>query len=439
MTLTNDDAFNAFKAKVDADQEKSQNRGSFTPREYEEIEYAAFSDNQNTKIVRLVGAPPQTLKGDSDAVEFHFAKCKADDGSRIQLRLPVRADDAAHDHIMWQIIDRVTKTEYKDKEKHFVYADYPWFEKVTKAGFTENDFNDYKWTKGWKGQKLIAINCIDRSDSWCADNKHTKVLSKHVAISNKDGKEYKFYDNGVPSYGFITKLSTMIGQYGSWENYDLQIRKTGEMTNPFEIKNASAFKKAGLLSELDQSLTSSIVEGPLTEEELGYTRYNLKNLYRPTSYSKLLKAFGNTIKAIDADLRTNFYDSLKTYADKEKEEMQALSESNNETAALTTTASVQESTAEVQRPIINRETNEQPAAGNLSQEKIAALKGWDSLKESEKQAITDVVLNADGSLKEVIYDDAAGALVGCPTDEGGCGFKSPKTFCSCPVCGVSFV
>jgi flagellar capping protein FliD len=148
-----------------------------------------------------------------------------------------------------------------------------------------------------------------------------------------------------------------------------------------------------------------------------------------------LKAFGNTIKAIDADLRTNFYDSLKTYADKEKEEMQSLSESNNEVAATTNT--VQESAAEVQRPIVNREPKAE--SGKLSPEKIAALKGWDSLKDSEKQAIVDVVLNADGTLKEVIYDDAAGALVGCPTDEGGCGFKSPKTFCSCPVCGVSFV
>ena len=75
-----------------------------------------------------------------------------------------------------------------------------------------------------------------------------------------------------------------------------------------------------------------------------------------------------------------------------------------------------------------------PSSG-LTPEKIALLKGWNGLEESEKELIVDVALKPDGTLDHVVYADSCGNQYPCPTDQGGCGALSPESFKSCPVCG----
>ena len=174
----------------------------------------------------------------TDAHEIFVSRILDDNGNRMKLKLPLHAEDPAHEHIMWRIINKVNEVLWvKDpvtgkSDKKYKYADRPWFEKVNKGGYAPTD-QAYQYSKGWKGQQVIIMNVIDREDNWCKENKHTKLLSKKINVST-DGTEYP--EDGVPSFGFCNELSKIVTTYGSWERYDVQIRRTGQKTSPIEVK-----------------------------------------------------------------------------------------------------------------------------------------------------------------------------------------------------------
>ena len=247
-----------------------------------------------------------------------------------------------------------------------------------------------------------------------------------------DGSIVEYADTGVPSYGFLTKLSELVGKYGSWEKYDIAITKTGEMTSPYVVKNATAFAKCPediARAELGDKLEFVSQEVQLTPEELSYERYNIKNNFKVTSYQKLLSDFGNTIKSIDGDLRTTYYDELKALADKEKAEYDAKKAEDVQVETPSEDTPSEPISESIEKPTRNR-----VVALALAAEQIAALKGWDSLTEEERKLIKDVELNDDGSVKAITYtttDD----LADCPV----CKFEAPMAISTCcPVCGLKF-
>ncbi len=443
--ITDDAAFSAFLDKIADDKEKGNRKSNGNYQaDYEEMKWVGLENDCN-KIVRIVGAPPESMTPgrtgtDYDAVEIYTSRIMNDANKRVVLKLPPHAEDFKDEHIMWRIINKVKEVEWVPgangkNEKKYKYSKFPWYDKVVHGGFSTTDAQ-YSWTKGWSGQQVVIMNVIDREDDWCKDNKHTKLLSKRVnQVVQDDGKIVEYADTGVPSYGFLTKLSELVGKYGSWEKYDVAISKTGEMTSPYVVKNATAFAKCPediAKAELGDHLKFVSQEPTLTQEELGYERYNLKKNFRITSYQKLLSDFGNTIKQIDGDLRTTYYDELKALAEKEKAEYEAQKaeeESNN-----TTEESASETTAESISESTERPTRSRVVDMALSAEKIAALKGWDKLTEEERKLIKDVELNADGSVKKVTYtttDD----LADCPD----CKFEAPMAIATCcPVCGLAF-
>ena len=68
------------------------------------------------------------------------------------------------------------------------------------------------------------------------------------------------------------------------------------------------------------------------------------------------------------------------------------------------------------------------------------LKGWSSLTPEEQAQIKDVVLNADGTIKEIVYSETSAPTIQCIDAQGqGCGYFSPSDFSHCPVCGASYV
>lgn len=442
--ITDDEAFAAFLNKVADDKEKGNRKSSSNyEASYEEMKWVGL-ENDSAKIVRIVGAPPESMtpgrkSSDTDAVEIYVSRIMNDANKKVVLKLPPHADDFKDEHIMWRIINKVKEVEWipgpnGKNEKKYKYAGYPWYDKVVHGGFNPTD-QQYSWTKGWSGQQVVIFNVLDREDSWCKDNKHTKLLSKRVnQVVQDNGNVAEYADTGVPSYGFLTKLSELVGKYGSWEKYDVAITKTGEMTSPYVVKNATAFAKCPediARAELGDKLEFVSQEIQLTPEELSYERYNIKNNFKVTSYQKLLSDFGNTIKLIDGDLRTTYYDELKALSEKEKAEYEAKKAEEEANAPVeassdTSTESISEST--------EKPTRSRVVDMALSADKIAALKGWDSLTEDERKLIKDVELNDDGSVKTITYtttDD----LADCPD----CKFEAPMAIATCcPVCGLKF-
>ena len=453
-TVTEDDEFAAFAKRAEEEAQNNKGGSNFAPRDYDPIKWVGLEDK--AKIVRIVGGAPSSMKPGAhvlptDAHELFISKILDDNGKRMKLKLPLHSDDTAHEHIMWRIINKVNEVSWtKDattgkSTKTFKHQDKPWFEKVNKGGFAPTD-PSYQYARGWKGQQVVIMNVIDREDDWCQTNKHTKLLSKKINIGSDGTTEYA--EDGVPSYGFCSALSKIVGAYGSWERYDVQVRRTGEKTNPIEVKQATLYKKSGLVQEIDKDKLQFVsLNDTLTPEELEYERYDISKFYAPTSYQKILSKLGNTIKGIDADLRTNFYNELQALADKEKKEFEELYGNNPEANVEAQPTQMEQAPVVESTPVeaatartAVREAAPTRATG-LTQDKIALLKGWDKLSDQEKDAIVDVVKNPDGTLADIVYKPGL-TVLSCPETfpdgSHGCGINAPDFFHCCPSCGKDF-
>lgn len=451
-TVTDDEEFAAFAKRAEEEAAQQNKSGSsFTPKDYDKIEWVGLEEK--AKIIRIVGGAPSSMRPGShvnptDAHEIFVSTILDDNGKRMKLKLPLHADDISHEHIMWRIINKVNEVKWVKgadgkSTKVNVNEQYPWFEKVNKGGFAPTD-KSYQYSKGWKGQQVVIMNVIDREDNWCAENKHTKLLSKKLSGDNGE-----FAEIGVPSFGFCSALSNIVKSYGSWERYDVQVRRTGQKTTPIDVKQATLYKKNGLVQELDKDKLQYVsLNETLTPEELEYERYDISKFFAPTTYQKILSKLGNTIKSIDVDLRTNFYEELQALAEKEKKEFEEVYGSNAPApeAAPAQTATVAQPTqtapvaeAAPARTAV-REAVSTPASG-LTPDKIALLKGWNLLTDEEKAVIVDVVKNPDGTLADIVYNTDHPVL-SCPSifpdGSHGCGINAPDFFHACPHCGKTF-
>jgi hypothetical protein len=451
-TVTDDEEFAAFAKRAEEEAAQQNKSGSsFTPKDYDKIEWVGLEEK--AKIIRIVGGAPSSMRPGShvnptDAHEIFVSTILDDNGKRMKLKLPLHADDISHEHIMWRIINKVNEVKWVKgadgkSTKVNVNEQYPWFEKVNKGGFAPTD-KSYQYSKGWKGQQVVIMNVIDREDSWCAENKHTKLLSKKLSGDNGE-----FAEIGVPSFGFCSALSNIVKSYGSWERYDVQVRRTGQKTTPIDVKQATLYKKNGLVQELDKDKLQYVsLNETLTPEELEYERYDISKFFAPTTYQKILSKLGNTIKSIDVDLRTNFYEELQALAEKEKKEFEEVYGSNApaQEAAPAQTATVAQPTqtapvteAAPARTAV-REAVSTPASG-LTPDKIALLKGWNLLTDEEKAVIVDVIKNPDGTLADIVYNTDHPVL-SCPSvfpdGSHGCGINAPDFFHACPHCGKTF-
>ena len=451
-TVTDDEEFAAFAKRAEEEAAQQNKSGSsFTPKDYDKIEWVGLEEK--AKIIRIVGGAPSSMRPGShvnptDAHEIFVSTILDDNGKRMKLKLPLHADDISHEHIMWRIINKVNEVKWVKgadgkSTKVNVNEQYPWFEKVNKGGFAPTD-KSYQYSKGWKGQQVVIMNVIDREDNWCAENKHTKLLSKKLSGDNGE-----FAEIGVPSFGFCSALSNIVKSYGSWERYDVQVRRTGQKTTPIDVKQATLYKKNGLVQELDKDKLQYVsLNETLTPEELEYERYDISKFFAPTTYQKILSKLGNTIKSIDVDLRTNFYEELQALAEKEKKEFEEVYGSNapapEAAPAQTSTVAQPTQTAPVAEAApartAVREAASAPASG-LTPDKIALLKGWNLLTDEEKSVIVDVIKNPDGTLADIVYNTDHPVL-SCPSifpdGSHGCGINAPDFFHACPHCGKTF-
>lgn len=456
--VVEDDEFTAFVNKVAEEQAETAARkanGGFTPPDYEDVKWAGLPEKK-MEIVRLLGRPPRgnAKPGPYDMHEIHTTEVKDDDGKIMKLNLPVRADTPEENHVMWRLIDAVMRVSYikdgtgkstKVYENEIKHPDI--FAKVAKAGFDpEKDKNKYQWTKGMMGQRVLIANALVRSLSeWHKKNNHTVLLSKRVTLSQDGTRE--FADVGVPSFGFIEPVGEIVGKYGSLEKIDLGITRTAQMNSPYKIINASRMAEKDMMEELDGS-GKLVVVGPLTEEELNYDRYDIGKLFKPTSYSKLKKRLGKTIKAVDAALRTNYYDEIAKLADEEEKERAANQAANQAAAPAAANAApaapaaapkVQESAPAPQQsapPVRTRAPAPAPQVTVKDDGKFASLPGWNSLSDEMKAKVIDVEVDDAGKVTNILYDtsDPADFEVGCPK----CGIGAPQSFSHCPACNEAF-
>lgn len=462
----------AKKLKEQEEKNKSNNGSSYTPsKNYEDVAYTG-TDKGQYRIVRLLGAPIGTesvmssfKRSPYDPHEMLIADVKDDDGKRFTIRMPIPAERESDNYILLRLYNKVMEKTYVNKKPVYVNeAKFPeLFKAVSKGGFKESDGFAFTYSKGFKGDRVTIYNVIDRSDDWCAKNKHTKILARDVTI---DDQNRVWAKEGIKSFGFVTKIRDLIGKYGNYEKYDVAIKKNGEKDNPFDVKNASRLKEKEMMEELinndgSQVNEALIVEGNLTQEEMAYKKYDIEKLFGPTPYYKLLKRIPSVFKLCDASLGTNYFEELQGLAEREKAEWEAKRAETEAAQAEAENAAIRENlnmTEDEMNEVASTDTMPDPmaapattasfdtmetanaeapktrrsAATGLTADKIALLKGYDMLPEASKHRIKDVT-NINGKVN-IVWDTEADCLA-CDS----CGAMSPEEGTThCPVCGVKF-
>lgn len=313
MNQSRQDLFNKAKNLRKEEKANEANRGSFSG-EYESVSYVALSTDTD-RVIRLLGLPVASRQEPTDPKLSYIGLLRADDGKKTRIVFPDH--QANKNWILWRIIDLVLDGKYTgsgdSRHKEYTYEkSHP--ECFKRVRWNGGDSSPYE--KGFYPTSYVNINCIDRSDmEWHKENRHTKLLSKKAT---KIGDSDSFYfETGIPLMCYNTIFDEVVEPFGDWEEYDIVLRKVNGQ--PY-YKAYSGTQDFNRLSDVAKTL---VVDGPLTDEERSWERYDLDQLYGVTSYTKIKAKLGEFIKKVDIDFKKNFSDELDALIAKEKEQWKA--------------------------------------------------------------------------------------------------------------------
>ena len=287
--------------------------------------------------------------------------------------------------------------------------------------------------------KKVVMNVIDRHDSWCADNKHTKLLTSKLNpydVKNDDGSTYtiKFVDTGVP-IGLYDMMFDQLKSNGSLD-MDLVVTKDNDLLAKYKVHDITDTAPK-YITEVSKSLGNS---NPLTED---YEKYDLDKLYYPSSYAMISKAFAHLFKLADVELNTNFSIELVQLVEQEKQER----EKNQEGEEKLLNDSVVESTLEAPKETITeaprRESRENSQESSIKTLTLADqcskfLLHWKDLSETDKQNYIDALSHFVEGIPVFKSND----VPGCSNQACFIGeyiTAVPRNVNQCPQCGRMFV
>jgi hypothetical protein len=447
MAEYEDDLDAEFKAQAEAAEaeelarQSNKGKGNF---EFEKVQYSGL-EKLKTRVFRFVGKHPDfglsemSRPGDQyDARVINISTILNDKGKRKRFILPLRSRN--DQHIMWRIIQKVEAVDWVSiegkttKEKVYrIKETFPEiFNTITKNNLDESS-NAFKYDllgKGWKGKEVFVANVIDRSTAWNKDNKKTSVLVKEVRVTTgKDGKEYTNITE-ISMFGFTSLINTIIKTYGFWEKFDIGIKRTGKQNPAYEVINASRVPEMA-----SADIRDFIVNGPLTEEESTYEKFDLAKIYGVSSYTKLWNNLKSIIGDIDYALKTHFSEELKSLADEEaknrKEAVESITEEDHPD-----TDDLPPPEEEAETRSVKKEETRSVNDPDIDDEKTQ-MPGWFRLSDKESAQIISASRDVDVEDKwNVVYTEQAAGIKmpKCPE----CATKSPDTFDTCPGCGVNF-
>ena len=450
------------EAKKKAEQAKSH--GDFPKEEVPEFKTCVLSKDK-PRIIRLIGNSPLMRESVYDGLIVKRAFVKTDDDKWTTIILSDDRDNPVNK--LWRTI--IGKYTYDKENKTKIYANKgkPSFERFIRNGKKPEDCLASE--KGMMTDTFYLFNCIDKTDSWCKENKHTKLLCWDSTTKEVDGKTVEY-----PTYGIKPSLYNNI--------FDEQCTALNRMYDEFDVVVKRLSKKLGdswiqVFSPEEKSKISQIGLDPnkvtmnyLSEEEENYEKYKLEDIpfvSRPTSVGYVLRVLGKLIKACDLDFGTNLYEEFVEYAEKEKKEWESRKAETKETESAEDTSTeveseneeVTEETTSTETPSFdsmeNVETEESSDDEELPSEveeptstapiqkvaKVAKVAKFDpmslvdkfpaiaNMREEDRKLITGYNSETDKFTYSVDEND----LCMCPS----CERDIPDPWASC-VCGVSF-
>lgn len=412
---------------------KLSNRGSFTQRNYETIEWTGLEINK-PKVIRVMGGPPDSNLDPYTAKTVTISWLIGDDGKKFRVIRPSFNEDPTY--ILNRIISKVNTFKYVNNVKTFPVKDaHPEiFNIVEKNGLEATDPRA-KYERGWKGSEVLIMNVIDRGKmDWHRENKHTMLLAKSVTPGQNGGD---FVSEGISAYAVSQRLNLLFKSYGSWEKYDIAITRTGKMDTPYYLVNATRVPE-----EVEASVRGLISSEPsLTEEEKSWERYDLSKLFRITTATKIYNKIKGTIKKIDAALGTDFLSELQSKVEEEKKLFEELyGDENNAAPVVSAAATTGQKPVETLVEESNTPTAAPTVAPRVRTAVAAAKEPWqelpygETLSEDLKKKVSSVSKDSSGKVADVTWLVDVADLAACPT----CGVAAPLEATKCPVCGMDF-
>lgn len=311
--------FAAAQKKRAAEKEEESNRSSWSG-EYENTYWMSLQTDA-IRVFRIVGCPLSDRHDAFDPKKINVARIKADNGSWFYCIFPDKQTQS--DWILWRIWDLVTKGTMtgSGKSRHKIY-DYEKSHPECFRRVIYNDTENNPFEKGWFPQTRVVMNVIDRHDpEFHKNTKHTKILSSKANESkNKPGTF--FYDWGVPLACYNTIWDNVVEYSGDWADYDIGVMKLND--TPFY----NAFHGVDDSKKLKDA-AKFVVDGPMTPEEEAYEKYDLDEMFRITSYTKIKAKLGNFIRKVDIDFNTHFADELEKLVSEEQSRWKAEGRNNN--------------------------------------------------------------------------------------------------------------
>jgi hypothetical protein len=309
--------------------------------DYSSIVWLGLEEDKEA-LFRIMGSPAEVRKAPWHPKIIYVAQALRDDGKAMGKIIfpqktitidtpngPFVRETGELDGSWWflQMLEAITKQKWvkypngqKDemgKEGHYVY--------VHSGAISLQRIENNKlkgWTKPTKfyPTRRVVLPVIDRLDSWCEKEKHTKLLSSKVNIEEKevDGKTvvntYADWGIGITAYQVLFKhakkwrghwdIDYVCTKTKTGQNYDYDFRDVGE--------------------NIPEALKTLARKEPMTQEEAAqYKHYNLDEIFRPSSARYLLKYYGNLISQIDIDLKTTYSQLAIEKARLEEEEAEA--------------------------------------------------------------------------------------------------------------------
>ncbi len=346
--------FQQAKAKA----EQAKNHSSFPKEEVPDFKTCVLSKDK-PKIIRLIGNSPLMRESVYDALIVKRAFVKTDDDKWTTI---IMSEDREHPvNKLWRTI--IGKYTYDKENKTKIYANKgkPSFERFIRNGKKPEDCLASE--KGMMTDTFYLFNCIDRTDSWCQENKHTKLLCWDSTTKEVDGKTVEY-----PTYGIKPSLYNNI--------FDEQCTALNRMYDEFDVVVKRLSKKLGdswiqVFSPEEKSKISQIGLDPnkvtmnyLTEDEEKYEKYKLEDISfvsRPTSASYVNRVLSKLIQQADIDFGTNLKEDFAEWIEKEKKEWEAKKAETKETESTEDTSTEVESENEE----VTEETTETPSFDSM--------------------------------------------------------------------------
>lgn len=449
----------AIKKQQEENARKEWNRANGSNvRNYEQVVYSALEVGK-LKFVRIMGYPFHAHHKDPlySPKEIFISWIIGDRGNRFRCIWPNKNDEP--NWFLYNLYYRIMERSWDENDKpSYIHETLnpELFRRVSKNVVKPTD-KPHKYETGWYPTKYVVMNVIDREMyDWHKENQHCVLLSKKATpYTKQDGSEVLIYEPGVPStvFGMVTH-NDMAGAYGDFLNYDVVIKRLKTNEQPYyavyhpddekrfiaDYNSVEDFKRDYPFYDPDWHRSS------ITEEESEWERYNIDQIFKVTSYQKLLKNLKGYLKKVDATFNSRYLEELQDLADDEKRKYQEQEDKkpipklepkpeSKPDPIEKESSKTEDQTPEQPLPTSTRTTRKVTSKvekKNIIWNDIAnTFKGVQFLSDGEKEAVFDV----DEAGQKIIYDPQYDeSLLDCPE----CQTPSPDFFVHCPLCGVEF-